>query len=123
MTFTADSGAVHFADFLTRDDLVVYAEGAQQLENMKLRQARRLEVRFKGHTNGQKNIGSVRVWTRDEVLGSKSPFRLDVGAVALIVLELMSDFSSFLGHTRLSPYRCGKFLRVVRYGRALRAIK
>lgn len=122
--FTAGSAAVHFVDFLTRDDLAVYAEGAQQLEHMQLRQARRVEVWFKCHKKSdQESIGSVRVWTWDEVLGSKSSFRLDVGAVALIFMELMSYFSSILDHALLSSYRCGKSVRVVRCGRALRALK
>ena len=67
-------------------------------------------------------MGSVRVRTRTEVRGWKSPFRVDVGAVALM-LELMSCVSSLPDHAPLSSYRCGKSLRVVRYGRTLRAIK
>ena len=39
------------------------------------------------------------------------------------MLELMSCFSSLTDHAPLSSYRSGKSVRVVRYGRALRAIK
>ena len=67
-------------------------------------------------------MGSVRGRTRAEVLGSKSSFRVYGGAVALM-LELMSYFSSLPDHAPFSSYRSGKFVRVVRYGRALRAMK
>lgn len=39
------------------------------------------------------------------------------------MLELMSCFSSLSDHAPLSSYRSGKSVRVLRYGRALRAIK
>ena len=39
------------------------------------------------------------------------------------MLELMSSFLSLPDHAPLSSYRCGKSVRVVRYGRALGAIK
>ena len=65
---------------------------------------------------------SVGVRTRTEVRGSKSSFRVDIGAVVLM-LELVSCFSSLPDHAPLSSYRCDKSVRVVRYGRALRAMK
>ena len=52
----------------------------------------------------------------------ESSFRVYGGAVALM-LELMSYFSSLPDHAHLSSYRSGKSVRVVRYGRTLRAIK
>ena len=39
------------------------------------------------------------------------------------MLELMSCFSSLPDHAPLSSYRSDKSVRVVRYGRILRAIK
>ena len=39
------------------------------------------------------------------------------------MLELMSCLPRFPDHAPLSSFRCGKAVRVVRYGRALRAIK
>ena len=103
--FGVDSGAVHSAHSLTRGGGVVYADGTQ-LECMRLWQADRVEVRFKGHTGDQEQIGSVRVRTRNEVRRSKSSFRVDGGAVALM-LELMSCFSSLPDHAPLSSCRCG----------------
>ena len=79
-------------------------------------------MRFKGHKDDQKQIGSIRVRTRNEVRGSNSSFRVDGGAVALM-LELMSCFSSLPDHASFSSYRYGKSVGVMRYGRALRAIK
>ena len=67
-------------------------------------------------------MGSVRVRTRTEFRGSKSSFRVYGGAVALM-LELMSCFSSLPDHAPLSSHRCYKSVRVMWYGRALRAIK
>ena len=64
----------------------------------------------------------MRVRTRSKVRGPRSSFRADGGAVALM-LELMSYFPGLPDHAPLSSYQCGKAVRVVRYGRALRAIK
>ena len=66
-------------------------------------------------------MGSVRVRTRTEVRGSKS-FGVYDGAVDLM-LELMACFSSLPDRSPLSSYRSGKSVRVIGYGRALRAIK
>ena len=115
----ADSGAVHSAHCLTRGDVTFYA-GSTQLQHIRWRQFDRVEVRFKGHKGDQEQIGSVRVRIRTEVRGSKSSFREDGGAVALM-LGLMSCFPSLPNHALLS-YR-GKSSSLVRYGRALRAIK
>ena len=71
---------------------------------------------------------------RDEVRGSRSPERADGGAVAL-GLALISCFLSLPDHAPLASYRFGCSLRVVRYvplgspvrvvryGRALQAVK
>ena len=59
---------------------------------------------------------------RTEVHRSKSSFRENGGAVALM-LELMACFPSLPDHAPLSSYRSGKSVRVVRYGRALRTTK
>ena len=67
-------------------------------------------------------MGSVRARTRTRVRGSKSSFRENGGAIALM-LELLSCFPSLPDHAPLSLYRCGKSVRVVRYSRALRAIE
>ena len=67
-------------------------------------------------------MGSVRVRTRTEVRGSRSSFRGDGGAVALM-LELMSYCPSLPDHAPLSSYRCGNSVRVARYSRAFRSIK
>ena len=57
-----------------------------------------------------------------ELVASSVGHRADGGAVALM-LELMSCFPGLPDHGPLSSYQCGKDVRVVRYGRALRAIK
>ena len=119
--FTADSGAVHSVHFLTRDDVVFHADGTQ-LECIRWRQADRVDVLFKGHTGDQEQVGSVRVRTQNEVHNSKSPFRVDGGAVA-IMFGLMSCFSGLPDPAPLSSYCFGKSVRVVRYGRALREIE
>lgn len=68
-------------------------------------------------------VGSVGVRTRNEARGPRSFFWADGGAVALI-LELMSGFPGFPNYvTPRSSYRCGKTVRVVRYGRAFGEIE
>ena len=67
-------------------------------------------------------MGSVPVRTRTEVHASKSSLRVYGGAVTRR-LDLLSCFSSFPDHAPLSSYRSDKSIRVVTYGRALRAIK
>ena len=62
------------------------------------------------------------VRTRNEVCESRPPFSADGSAVALMS-ALMSCFPGFPDHAPLSSCRCGKAVRVVRYGRALRAVK
>ena len=69
----------------------------------------------------QEQMGSVRVRTRTEVRGLKSSFMIYGGAVAL-TLGLMSCFFSLPDHDPHSSYRGVKSLRVVRYGRTLRAV-
>ena len=119
--FTADSGAVHPLHCPTRGDMAFFAEGTQ-LGERRRQQPDRVEVRFKGHKGDQEQAGSVRVRTRSEVRGPRSSFRADGGTVALM-LELRSCFPGFLDHAPLSSYQCGKAIRVVRYGRALKALK
>ena len=60
--------------------------------------------------------------TRDEVRGSRSSHSADGGAVALM-LELMSCFPDLPDRAPLTVYRFVSSARVVRYGRALRAVK
>ena len=62
------------------------------------------KLRFKGGKGIQEQIGSVRVRVLNEVCGLKSSFRVDGGAVALM-LEFMSYFSSFPVHAPLFSYR------------------
>ena len=89
---------------------------------MRWRHANSVDVCFNSHNGDQEQIGSVRVRTRNEVRVSESSCRIDGGALARM-LDLMSCFSSLLGHAILSSCRCGKSVRVVRYGRVLRAIE
>ena len=77
---------------------------------------------FEGRIGDQEQIGSVCVRTRDEVCGSRLSCRAGGGAVALR-LELMSCFLGLPDHSRLASYQLDSSVRVVRYGRALRAIK
>ena len=81
----------------------------------------RVDVRFKGHMGDQEQMGSVRVRTRTEVRDLKSSFMVYGGVVALM-LGLMSCFFSLPDHAPHSSYRGVKSLRVVRYGRTLRAV-
>ena len=67
-------------------------------------------------------IGSVRVRTREEIKGPRSGYRAGGGAVALMV-ELMSCHRSLPASAPLSSYNCGKSVRVLRYGHALRAFR
>ena len=71
---------------------------------MRWRQTDRVQVRFKGHKGDQEQIASVRVRTRNEVRGLKSSFRVNDGAVALM-LDFMLSFSSLPDHAPLSSYR------------------
>ena len=76
-------------------------------------QPEKVEVHLKGHRGYQEQVGSVRVRTRSEFRGLRSPFRADGGTVALM-LELVSGVPGFPHHAPLSSYRCGKAVRVVR---------
>ena len=140
--FAADSGAVQSAHCPARGDVAFYADGTQ-MEHMRWRQADRVKVRFKGHKGDQEQMGSVRVRTRTEVHGSKSSFRVDGSADALMLelchaflafpttppsprivvtcpnVGVMSCFSSLPDHASLPSYRCDKSVRVMRYGSAL----
>ena len=56
--------------------------------------------------------------------GSRFDVVLQVyGGTVALLLESMSCFSSLPDHPPLSSYRSGKSVRVVTYGRTLRAIK
>lgn len=79
-------------------------------------------MRFKGHKGNQEHLESARVRTRKEAGGSRSSFIADGDAVARM-MELISCFPTFHDHAPLSSYRCGKAVTVVRYCRALGAIK
>ena len=79
-------------------------------------------MRFKGHKGNQEQIGSVRVRTRDEIRGSRSSYRAD-GDVVALMLELMSCVPDLPDRAPVASYRFGSSVRVVRYGRALRAVK
>ena len=89
---------------------------------MRWLQADNVEARLKGYKGDQEQIGSVPVWTRNEVCESRPPFSADGSAVALMS-ALMPCFPGFPDHAPLSSCRCGKAVRVVSYGRAPRAIK
>ena len=89
---------------------------------MRWLQADNVEARLKGYKGDQEQIGSVPVRTRNEVCESRPPFSADGSAVALMS-ALMPCFPGFPDHAPLSSCRCGKAVRVVRYGRALRAVK
>ena len=119
--FAADSGVIHDVHCLTRGDVAFYAQGTR-LDNDRWHQADKVEMRFMACKGDQKQIGSVHVRTRDEIRGSRSSYRADGGGVARM-LELMSCFPDLCDHAPLASYRFGSFVRVMRYGRALRAVK
>ena len=73
-------------------------------------------------TRETRNRLGVYTATRDEVRGSRSSHSADGGAVALM-LELMSCFPDLPDRAPLTVYRFVSSARVVRYGRALRAVK
>ena len=119
--FAADSGMVHDVHCLTRGNVAFYAQSTQ-VDTDRWQQAYKVEVSFKGHKGDQEQIGSVRARARDEVRGSRSSYRADGWAVALM-LELLLCFPDLSDRTPLASYRYGSSVRVVRYGRALRAVK
>ena len=119
--FASDSGVVHPAHCLTRGDVAFFA-GDAQLAYALWTTADKIEVRVRGHKGDQDMIGSVRVRTRDEITGPRSGYRAGGGAVALMV-ELMSCHRSLPASPPISSYNCGKSVRVLRYGHALRAFR
>ena len=84
--------------------------------------ADKIEGRVRGHKEDPDQISSVRVRTRDEITGPRAGYRADGGAVVLMV-ELMSCHRSLPASASLSSYNCGKSVRVLRYGHALRAFR
>ena len=119
--FASDSGVVHPAHCLTRGDVAFFA-GDAQLAYALWPTAGKIEVRVRGHKGDQDMTGSVRVRTRDEITGPRSGYRAGGGAVTLMV-ELMSCHRSLPASAPLSSYSCGKSVRVLRYGHALRAFR
>ena len=119
--FASDSGVVHPAHCLTRGD-VAFFDGDVQLAYALCPTADKIEVRVRWHKEDQDQVGSVRVRTRDEIPGPRAGYRADGGAVALMV-ELMSCHRSLLASAPLSSYNCGKSVRVLRSGHALRAFR
>ena len=119
--FASDSGVVHPAHCLTRGDVAFFA-GDVQLAYALWPTADKIEVRVRVHKGDQDQIGSVCVRTRDEMAGPRAGYRADGGAVALVV-ELMSSHRSLPASAPLSSYICGKSVRVLRYGHALRAFR
>ena len=79
-------------------------------------------MRFLGYEGDQEQRRSVRVRPRTEVSGSMSFFGVCADAVALI-MDLMSCFSSLPENAPLSSNYTVKSVRMVRYGRTLRAIE
>lgn len=59
----------------------------------------------------------------DEVCGPQSGHRTDGGAVALIMVELMSYRAAVPEGAPLSSYRGGREVRVLKFGQALRAFR
>ena len=116
--FASDSGVVHPAHCLTRGDVAFFV-GDVQLAYALWPTADKIEVRVRGHKGNQEQIGSVRVRTRDEITGPRAGYRADGGAAALVV-ELMSCHRSLPTSAPLSSYNCGKSVRLLRYGHALR---
>ena len=51
--------------------------------------ADKIKVRVRGHKGDQDQIGSVRVRIRDEITGPRTGYRVDGGAVALMVEFIM----------------------------------
>ena len=80
--------------------------------------ADRVEVRFRGHTGDQAQVGNVIVRTRSEFRGPCSELGAGDGAVALMV-ALLSCFGALPEHAPLSSYRSGRQVRVWGYGQAL----
>ena len=119
--FASDSGVMHPAHCLTRGDVAFFA-GDVQLAYALWPTADKIEVRVRGHKGNQDQIGSVRVRTRDKITGPRTGYRADGGAVALMV-ELISCHRSLPASAPLSLYNCGKSVRVLRYGHALRAFR
>ena len=119
--FASDSGVVHPAHCLTRRDVASFA-GDAQLAYVLWPTADKIEVRLRGHKGDRGMIGSVRVRTRDKITGPRSGCRAGGGTVALMV-ELVSCHRSLPTSAPLSSYNCGKSVRVLRYGHALRAFR
>ena len=64
----------------------------------------------------------MRARTRDELSGPQSGYRVDGGAVALIV-ELMSCNATLPDDAPLSSYRIGRQVKVLKYGQAPQACR
>ena len=88
---------------LTGSD-VAFFSGERQLKRLQWSDADRVEVRFRGHTGDQAQVGSVIVRTRSEVRGPCSELGEVGGAVALMV-ALLSCFAGVPEHAPLSSYR------------------
>ena len=119
--FASDSGVVHPAHCLNRGDVAFFA-GDVQLAYALWPIADKIEVHVRGHKGDQDQIFSVRVRTRNEITGPRAGYRADGGAVALM-MELMSCHRSLPASALLFSYNCGKSVRVLRYGHALRAFR
>ena len=119
--FASDSGVVCPPHYLNRGNVAFFA-GDVQLVCALWATADKIEVRVQGHKEDHDQIGSVRVRTRDEITGPRAGYRANGGAVAFMV-ELISCHTSLPASAPLSSYNCGKSVRVLRYGHALRAFR
>jgi len=119
--FASGSGKVHLVHCLTRKD-VAFFSGKVQLDFVHWRRADKVEIRFRGHKGDQFQIGDVKVRTRDEVSGPRAGYRVNGGAVALMV-ELLSLHATLPADAPLSSYRSGREVKVVTYNQALRAFR
>ena len=108
--FAADSGVVYPVHCLTRRD-VALTSTVRSWETRDGSRHTRLMCRFK-----LPRVDSERG------AGAESSLRADGGAVAL-VLELLSLFPGFPDHASFSSYPSGIAVIMIRYDRALRAVK
>ena len=119
--FATDAGVAHQVHCLTRGDVAFYS-GGEQLPFLRWREARTVEIRFRGHKGDQLQAGDVLVRTRDAVRGLGSSLREGGGAVALLV-ELLSIHPNLPSSAPLASFRESGRVAVWSYGQALRALR
>ena len=119
--FATDAGVAHQVHCMTRGDVAFYS-GGEQLPFLRWREARTVEIRFRGHKGDQLQAGNVLVRTRDAVRGLGSSLREGGGAVALLV-ELLSIHPNLPSSAPLASFRESGRVAVWSYGQALRALR